>query len=619
MPPENRSLMGRFVVLALLAMPGAFAVPEPLRLGSNIKHDESGLAATGRTLKIKVTGGPNPIAGAPANFQQPANDSFGHIVSIKSRDGGHVCSGFMVNYADTGVAALTGRIVATSARCFKDGVLGVADKLKNPEVIIGSGHVWPMQSPERAGQMSATPPYEEVARSVYGTWIPDGTNLLTGAKGGLAYDANTDENDIALMLLDAQTGPPTVPSMRIPPMKSVGCKAASGKPCAVAAANDVLRLIGYWPTFSQVRTTALNSLGVALSLNSQPLQYYDNANDFYVMQGDLKLLDLTTCGGNPISVPGSFASFLPPLFRGMSDGATTDGSVPAAAWTTNSRVCAGSPKPPAVGPEPPMYAWATQQDVGMPLFKPGATWKDNMAVAMFSYSKFYEGRTPVLNKPPLSFLQAVSDKPVAGVYTDLASVRSWIQDTCTYFEKTYFQYYLDFYIVDLNNNNQSWPGPMPIAAQQGIARYLTNLIQKKPSPGGSPYAVDFYSYKNGRLRYYWTTKKVWEDVRSFFYTGEYNATSKLDKGPFNPKYYVGFWARYYKLPSGSNLFENLANLENQLIEAVDPAGSVYFQIQSVTLNNGYLPVKDAQGKPTGCSGSGINACIKQEVWQRPIK
>lgn len=33
---------------------------------------------------------------------------------------------------------------------------------------------------------------------------------------------------------------------------------------------------------------------------------------------------------------------------------------------------------------------------------------------MFSYSKFYEGRTPVLNKPPLSFLQAVSDKPVAG-------------------------------------------------------------------------------------------------------------------------------------------------------------------------------------------------------------
>lgn len=27
----------------------------------------------------------------------------------------------MVNYADTGVAALTGRIVATSARCFKDG------------------------------------------------------------------------------------------------------------------------------------------------------------------------------------------------------------------------------------------------------------------------------------------------------------------------------------------------------------------------------------------------------------------------------------------------------------------------------------------------------------------
>lgn len=34
------------------------------------------------------------------------------------------------------------------------------------------------------------------------------------------------------------------------------------------------------------------------------------------------------------------------------------------------------------------------------------------------------------------------------------------------------------------NTNQTWPGPVPIAAQQGIARYLTNLIQKKPSPGG---------------------------------------------------------------------------------------------------------------------------------------
>lgn len=37
-----------------------------------------------------------------------------------------------------------------------------------------------------------------------------------------------------------------------------------------------------------------------------------------------------------------------------------DGDVPADAWATNSRVCAGSPKPPAVGPEAPMYAWATQ-------------------------------------------------------------------------------------------------------------------------------------------------------------------------------------------------------------------------------------------------------------------
>ncbi|KAL4428543.1 hypothetical protein ABPG75_002632 [Micractinium tetrahymenae] len=286
-----------------------------------------------------------------------------------------------------------------------------------------------------------------------------------------------------------------------------------------------------------------------------------------------------------------------------------DGSVPATAWATNSRLCAGSPKPPAVGPEAPMYAWATQQDIGAALYKPGATWKDNLAVGLFSYSKFYEGRTPIIRYPGITdtLFQAVNDKPVAGVYTDLAT-------------KTCFQYYLDFYLIDLNTN-QTWPGPMPIAAQQGIARYLTNLVHKKPSPGSSPYAVDFYSYKSGA--FYWTTKKVWEDVRSFFYTGEYNATSKLTNGPFQTKYYSGFWARYYKLPAdkGSNLFENLSNLENQLIEAVDPAGqgSVYFQIQNVTLNNGYLPLKDAQGKPTGCSGSGINACIKQEVWQRPLK
>ncbi len=45
---------------------------------------------------------------------------------------------------------------------------------------------------------------------------------------------------------------------------------------------------------------------------------------------------------------------------------------------------------------------------------PAAPYVAEQAVAMFSYSKFYEGRTPVLNKPPLSFLQAVSDKPVAG-------------------------------------------------------------------------------------------------------------------------------------------------------------------------------------------------------------
>ncbi|KAL4428544.1 hypothetical protein ABPG75_002633 [Micractinium tetrahymenae] len=158
----------------LTLLPAALAAPEPLRLRSDVRHAEGVLASPGRTLKIKVPGGVAPASG-PHMFRQPANDSFGHIVSIKSRDGSHVCSGFVVNYADTGVAPLTGRIVATSARCFKDGLLGVVDKLKNPEVVIGSGHVWPMQSPERAGQMTATPPYEEVVRSVYGTWVPDGT------------------------------------------------------------------------------------------------------------------------------------------------------------------------------------------------------------------------------------------------------------------------------------------------------------------------------------------------------------------------------------------------------------------------------------------------------------
>lgn len=44
------------------------------------------------------------------------------------------------------------------------------------------------------------------------------------------------------------------------------------------------RLIGYWPSFTQIKAKVLGALNKPLLLNNRNIEYVDNANDLTAMQ-----------------------------------------------------------------------------------------------------------------------------------------------------------------------------------------------------------------------------------------------------------------------------------------------------------------------------------------------
>ncbi|KAL4440607.1 hypothetical protein ABPG75_003608 [Micractinium tetrahymenae] len=155
---------------------------------------------------------------------------------------------------------------------------------------------------------------------------------------------------------------------------------------------------------------------------------------------------------------------------------------------------------------------------------------------------------------------------------------------------------------------------LPSDVWLSMMKYLTAMIGKKPNRAGVPYQIDFYSFKSGRIRFKWTTKKTWEQVWPYFKKGSYNgtacqangvfeyryATNDCKGGPFSPAIRPG------TSPPMSFFAKTIEELEN-VIDSGWKYGSTYkLGVRKIVISNGYLK------PPAACemASSGPKACYK---------
>ncbi|KAL4440596.1 hypothetical protein ABPG75_003597 [Micractinium tetrahymenae] len=495
------------------------------------------------------------------------------------------CGGAIINYGnETNPGLLSGKLVLTAAHCFEDGKTGISAKEMNPLVMVNIiNNKGPLDNNNIVGQFpvgggtQADYANAGVVRTVYGTY-----NYVIGNNVTFAPDKTKPaslENDIAIMLLDAQVGPPnTTPTLQIPP---AGTKKAGGVgglpglgPLPGSTGGTMLRLVGFGKT---------NGI--------------TNTFPDVLQAGDYPLRNLTVCESE---VPTGNANSL---------------------FANNSRICAGK-----AGDGPA----SCPGDSGGALFTVGANWVKDVQVGLVSYG--------VTQTDPITGLVTTQCNWKPKILTDVAAARSWIAAKIADIERTYFEYTMDIFVRLKTMNGPIYNGTIPLQTQFELSKVLSEMIGKKPSPGNSPFQVNFYSYKSasdGRIRFKWTTKKTWDQagVKIFFTKGVYNTTCVVGttlsdwsggqkdcaSGPFNtitkfPNQGI-FW---FLQPTVSYYRNTLDIIENTILETSDPSGDepIPLKVKSITISNGYitLPTPPPAKPPCNIASSGIDACVKTAVF-----
>lgn len=534
MLPATRKARAGLVLVSLLALQAL--APAAGRSVSDRKLQEDG-----PNRKMLIYGG---AANTFAAEVSPRFQRYPWFASIRGPDLQQACGASVINYgaSRTAPGKLSGRILLTAAHCFKDGVLSslspdftnpLVNKILNPEIYINphwndvAGGVGNSTN-IFAGQIPFGGPYATVHRTTYGTWVHPAYEM--DVVGG---NRAPKENDIALILLDAQVGPPggntikngPMPWIAIPP---AGATHSYRPPNNFGQPGETLRLVG------------LGMTSKSPAVNTDRLRSVD--------------LRLNTLG----------------------ESITHAGVVPnAARWGANSRISAGSVTPNAgngTRRAPGTTSSACPGDSG------GALFRFNQGA-----QAGWAGDGPVIGTVSYQDSQAgpqCGDSPV--VFTDVANQIAWIRQTIATMEAQFKLYQIDmnFKCLDKSFAGPAFPdyqGTLDFGTTRQVSRLLSTVLQKTKT-GNSPFAVDYYSWKydatkgTSRLRYQWTTKKAKMEVFNFFPTGVYSANPPLtaNSGPLSLVRMPNNGFLSFLTKTKPTYFRNFADqVENILLEGID--------------------------------------------------